>query len=174
MLKNANISSSGILPMCQDTGTAIINGYKGLNIFNSSCILVNPKTSVDAAFERVEGIIAHEYFHVYQHSLSPAFSIGSDGEFSNPNAMDVKWLIEGSAATFESIYIQENYGINYFEEGQAWGVQDDVLSDPAYYEYFSKEDNNYANSVFMILALVKELESNDDFYISAFWKLSQV
>ena len=36
---------------------------KGLNIFNSSCILVNQKTSVDAAFERVEGIIAHEYFH---------------------------------------------------------------------------------------------------------------
>ena len=104
-------------------------------------------------------VIAHEYFHVYQHSLSPAFSIGSDGEFSNPNAMDVKWLIEGSAATFESIYIQENYGINYFEEGQAWGVQDDVLSDPASYEYFSKEDNNYANSVFMILALVKELEN---------------
>ncbi len=33
MLKNANISSSGILPMCQDTGTAIINGYKGQNIF---------------------------------------------------------------------------------------------------------------------------------------------
>ncbi len=33
MLKNANISSSGILPMCQDTGTAIINGYKGQNVF---------------------------------------------------------------------------------------------------------------------------------------------
>ena len=104
-------------------------------------------------------VIAHEYFHVYQHSLSPAFSVGSDGEFNNPNAMDVKWLIEGAAATFESLYIQENYGINYFEEGQAWGVQDDVLSDPASYEYFSKEDNNYANSVFMILALVKELEN---------------
>ena len=33
MLKNANISASGILPMCQDTGTAIINGYRGKNIF---------------------------------------------------------------------------------------------------------------------------------------------
>ena len=29
MLKNANISSAGILPMCQDTGTAIVLGYKG-------------------------------------------------------------------------------------------------------------------------------------------------
>jgi plastocyanin len=73
--------------------------------------------------------------------------------------MDVKWLIEGSAAAFESLYIQENYGINYFEEGQAWGVEADVLSNPASYEYYSKQDNNYANSVFMILALVKELEN---------------
>ena len=33
MLKNANISSAGILPMCQDTGTAIVNGYKGQNVY---------------------------------------------------------------------------------------------------------------------------------------------
>ena len=29
LLKNANIASGGILPMCQDTGTAIIVGKKG-------------------------------------------------------------------------------------------------------------------------------------------------
>ena len=28
-LKNANIAAGGILPMCQDTGTAIIMGKKG-------------------------------------------------------------------------------------------------------------------------------------------------
>ena len=36
---------------------------KGLNIFNSSCVLASPETSTDATFERVEAIIAHEYFH---------------------------------------------------------------------------------------------------------------
>ena len=36
MLKNANISSSGILPMCQDTGTAIILGYKGEKVFTNT------------------------------------------------------------------------------------------------------------------------------------------
>jgi aminopeptidase N len=36
---------------------------KGLNIFNSSCVLASPETSTDANFERVEAIIAHEYFH---------------------------------------------------------------------------------------------------------------
>src|SRR5260221_1273895 len=29
LLKNANISAGGVLPMCQDTGTAIVMGKKG-------------------------------------------------------------------------------------------------------------------------------------------------
>ncbi|ACY18048.1 fumarate hydratase [Haliangium ochraceum] len=33
LLKNANIAAGGVLPMCQDTGTAIIKGKKGQNIF---------------------------------------------------------------------------------------------------------------------------------------------
>jgi len=36
---------------------------KGLNIFNSAAVLASPETSTDANFERIEGIIAHEYFH---------------------------------------------------------------------------------------------------------------
>ncbi|MDR9483601.1 MAG: aminopeptidase N [Sediminimonas sp.] len=36
---------------------------KGLNIFNSSVVLASPETSTDATFERIEAIIAHEYFH---------------------------------------------------------------------------------------------------------------
>ena len=35
LLKNANIASAGILPMCQDTGTAIIMGKKGENVWTS-------------------------------------------------------------------------------------------------------------------------------------------
>ena len=33
LLKNANISAGGVLPMCQDTGTAIIMGKKGRLVF---------------------------------------------------------------------------------------------------------------------------------------------
>ena len=36
---------------------------KGLNIFNSSAVLAKQSTSTDADFQRVEAIIAHEYFH---------------------------------------------------------------------------------------------------------------
>lgn len=33
LLKNANIASGGVLPMCQDTGTAIVVGKKGQQVF---------------------------------------------------------------------------------------------------------------------------------------------
>ncbi|HEU0222612.1 MAG TPA: aminopeptidase N [Paracoccaceae bacterium] len=36
---------------------------KGLNIFNSKYVLASPDTATDADYERIEGIIAHEYFH---------------------------------------------------------------------------------------------------------------
>lgn len=36
---------------------------KGLNIFNSSAVLASPETATDGNFERIEAIIAHEYFH---------------------------------------------------------------------------------------------------------------
>ncbi|AXI42875.1 aminopeptidase N [Sulfitobacter sp. SK011] len=36
---------------------------KGLNVFNSSAVLASPETSTDTNFERIEAIIAHEYFH---------------------------------------------------------------------------------------------------------------
>jgi len=36
---------------------------KGLNIFNSKFVLASPETATDPLYERIEGIIAHEYFH---------------------------------------------------------------------------------------------------------------
>ncbi|WP_296761939.1 aminopeptidase N [Sediminimonas sp.] len=36
---------------------------KGLNIFNASAVLASQETATDARFERIEAIIAHEYFH---------------------------------------------------------------------------------------------------------------
>ncbi len=66
---------------------------KGLNIFNSSCVLADPQTATDAAFQRVEGIIAHEYFHNwsgnrvtcrdwFQLSLKEGFTVFRDQSFS--------------------------------------------------------------------------------------------
>ena len=66
---------------------------KGLNIFNTSCILAHPKTTTDDAFKRVEAVVAHEYFHNwsgnrvtcrdwFQLSLKEGFTVFRDAEFS--------------------------------------------------------------------------------------------
>lgn len=36
---------------------------KGLNIFNSAYVLADAKTATDTDYERILGVIAHEYFH---------------------------------------------------------------------------------------------------------------
>ncbi|MDP3748510.1 MAG: aminopeptidase N [Phenylobacterium sp.] len=36
---------------------------KGLNIFNSSLLLAEPATATDMDYERIESVVAHEYFH---------------------------------------------------------------------------------------------------------------
>lgn len=66
---------------------------KGLNIFNTSCVLANPLTQSDQAFQRVEAVVAHEYFHNwsgnrvtcrdwFQLSLKEGFTVFRDAEFS--------------------------------------------------------------------------------------------
>ncbi|MEO0649183.1 MAG: aminopeptidase N [Planctomycetota bacterium] len=36
---------------------------KGLNIFNSALVLASPQTATDDDYERIAGVVAHEYFH---------------------------------------------------------------------------------------------------------------
>jgi len=36
---------------------------KGLNVFNTSCLLADPETSTDDEYRRVESVVGHEYFH---------------------------------------------------------------------------------------------------------------
>jgi aminopeptidase N len=36
---------------------------KGLNVFNDKYVLASPQTATDTDFDRIEAIIAHEYFH---------------------------------------------------------------------------------------------------------------
>lgn len=66
---------------------------KGLNIFNTSCVLAHPDTTTDAGFQRVEAVVAHEYFHNwsgnrvtcrdwFQLSLKEGFTVLRDQQFS--------------------------------------------------------------------------------------------
>lgn len=66
---------------------------KGLNIFNTSCALVNKDVGTDIDFAHVESVIAHEYFHNWSGdrvtardwfnlSLKEGFTVYRDQEFS--------------------------------------------------------------------------------------------
>ncbi|MCQ4242702.1 aminopeptidase N [Stutzerimonas stutzeri] len=75
---------------------------KGLNIFNSSAVLAHAETATDAAHQRVEAIVAHEYFHNwsgnrvtcrdwFQLSLKEGFTVFRDAQFSSDmNSATVK------------------------------------------------------------------------------------
>src|SRR5262245_7125163 len=66
---------------------------KGLNIFNDKYVLASPETATDADFERIEAIVAHEYFHNwtgnritcrdwFQLCLKEGLTVFRDQEFS--------------------------------------------------------------------------------------------
>ncbi len=75
---------------------------KSLNIFNTSCVLASPNITTDASYQRIEGIVAHEYFHNYsgnrvtcrdwfQLTLKEGFTVFRDAEFSaDMNSRGVK------------------------------------------------------------------------------------
>ena len=97
-------------------------------------------------------VIPHEVFHAYQMGLSE--------NFFKPDGLELKWMAEGGAASFESLYIQQYYDFNYFYDAQA-NIDVAVTSTPEIYESYDSngpKDQNYASSVFMVLALVKELQ----------------
>ena len=81
---------------------------KGLNIFNSSCVLASPDTATDASYQRIEAVVAHEYFHNwsgnrvtcrdwFQLSLKEGFTVFRDAEFSaDMNSRGVKRIQDAS------------------------------------------------------------------------------
>ncbi len=67
---------------------------KGLNVFNSSCVLANPETATDDNYSSIEAVIAHEYFHNwtgnrvtcrdwFQLTLKEGLTVFRDQEFSS-------------------------------------------------------------------------------------------
>ncbi|MEJ6626253.1 MAG: hypothetical protein QNL32_00105 [Actinomycetes bacterium] len=102
----------------------------------------------------LDGLVAHEDFHVYLMSLSK-------------NVLRPKWLAEGTATLFSDLYENQYYGQWDLE----WKIQNDsskfVFPNPKLFEKFESSeedstgkamDSNYGSSVFMVLVLVKELQ----------------
>ncbi|MCF6440672.1 aminopeptidase N [Pseudoalteromonas luteoviolacea] len=67
---------------------------KGLNVFNSACVLANQETATDRDYHVIESIVGHEYFHNwtgnrvtcrdwFQLSLKEGLTVFRDQEFSS-------------------------------------------------------------------------------------------
>ena len=81
---------------------------KGLNVFNTSCLLASPDITTDAGYLRIAGIVAHEYFHNwsgnrvtcrdwFQLSLKEGFTVFRDAQFSADTGARVVRRIENVA-----------------------------------------------------------------------------
>ena len=144
--------------------TAIIGNYGGACICGNQngSYMVLEINSNEFIYNQIHrySVIAHEYFHVYQNNASivepPYF----------------KYLMEGGAATFESLYIQQYYNINYFLDAQT-SVSQLAIDSPILFETFNDDvsEINYSDSVFIFLALVKEIQKQGNTEIQAFKKV---
>ena len=114
-------------------------------------------------------LYVHEYFHIYQSSTK-----------KDVFNFSVKWLFEGAAASIESLYANQFYNFNYFNDAQS-RIYQNVKNDPSIFESHdtssgnSEEglayDTNYATSVFMTLALAKEIQKKGISEAIAFKKI---
>ena len=92
---------------------------KGLNIFNTSAILAHRDTATDERFQRVEGVVAHEYFHNwsgnrvtcrdwFQLSLKEGFTVYRDQEFSADMNSAVLKRIEDVEVLRDSQFVEDS------------------------------------------------------------------
>ena len=98
-------------------------------------------------------LLAHEFFHVYQMYLSKGFDQG------------VFWLIEGQAATVESLYLKEfindsNYIMNFLNKNNT-SFDEGIQNVESYESYngFNSVIGQYGDiTIFMNLSLAKILQ----------------
>lgn len=105
------------------------------------------------------GVIAHEWFHVYQDSF---LQIHGKMDRYLPSSTP-KWYQEGTAALYESMYVRTYHSEDYLLQqnpanNDAKHIR--VLTDPGYFESSQSEESNYSASLFMVLVLYDRLRQS--------------
>ena len=91
-------------------------------------------------------VIVHEYFHAFQLNAS-----------ENEIPKKLQFLMEGAAATLESLYSKQFFNENYFINAQS-NVTNNAVNSPHLFEEYGQPEINYADSVFIFLSLIRELQ----------------
>ncbi len=136
---------------------------KGLNVFNSSCVLASPETSTDMNFERIEAIIAHEYFHNwtgnritcrdwFQLCLKEGLTVYRDSQFTSDMRSAPVKRIEDVIALRARQFREDN----------------GPLAHPVRPESFVEINNFYTATVYEkgaeVIGMLKSLVGDEDYY----------
>ncbi|WP_265090160.1 aminopeptidase N [Psychrobacter alimentarius] len=135
---------------------------KGLNIFNTACVLSSPETTTDARSFSVKAIIAHEYFHNwtgnritcrdwFQLCLKEGFTVYRDQSFSADQQSSAVQRID-DVATLRAHQFAEDAG---------------PLAHPVRPESFVEINNFYTTTVYEkgaeIVRMIANTLGSDDF-----------
>ncbi len=115
LLKNANIAAGGVLPMCQDTGTAIVMGKKGQRTLTSEKDEVSVSrgvydafTNLNLRYSQMAPITMWEEKNT-GNNLPAQIEIYSDSE--HPNEYNFLFIAKGGGSANKSFLYQETKAV---------------------------------------------------------------
>ena len=115
LLKNANIAAGGVLPMCQDTGTAIVMGKKGQRTLTSekdevaiSRGVYDAFTNLNLRYSQMAPITRWEEKNT-GNNLPAQIEIYSDSE--HPNEYNFLFIAKGGGSANKSFLYQETKAV---------------------------------------------------------------
>ena len=115
LLKNANISAGGILPMCQDTGTALVMAKKGQNIFTQtkdeeviSKGIYNAFTTLNLRYSQLAPVTTWEEKNT-GNNLPAQIEIFADSD--HPDEYNFLYIAKGGGSANKSFLYQETKAI---------------------------------------------------------------
>ena len=115
LLKNANISASGILPMCQDTGTALVMAKKGQNVFTQSKDeeviskgIYNAFTTLNLRYSQLAPVTTWEEKNT-GNNLPAQIEIMADSD--HPDEYNFLFIAKGGGSANKSFLYQETKAV---------------------------------------------------------------
>ena len=115
LLKNANIAAGGVLPMCQDTGTAIVMGKKGQRTITSekdevsvSRGVYDAYTNLNLRYSQMAPITTWEEKNT-GNNLPAQIEIYSDSD--HPNEYNFLFIAKGGGSANKSFLYQETKAV---------------------------------------------------------------
>lgn len=117
LLKNANIAAGGVLPMCQDTGTAIISAKRGSQIITSgmdeehlSAGIFDAYTKLNLRYSQMSPVTMWEEKNTGT-NLPAQIEIYSDTKPGHENSYELLFIAKGGGSANKSFLFQETKAV---------------------------------------------------------------